>query len=174
MVNRLLLAIVMCIAVVGSVIGQNIKGHYVSKTEEDGTIYHIFPCTLFEAAQIGGLTFDITYKSHGDGKATINFTCEMDGTQVVDSVHFVSGQTQMKGTVKKIYISPQKNRWTHRYSFTTDVKALYSFFNVSEAAQVVIYGQGEAYTYKVKPAAWKSKAPVMNKIFETVRINEVQ
>lgn len=174
MVNRLLLAIVMCITVVGSAIGQNIKGHFVSKTEDEGTIYHTFPCTLFEAAQIGGLTFDITYKSHSDGKAIINFTCQMDDTNAVDSVHFVSGQTQMKGAVKKIHISPQKKRWTHRYSFITDVEPLYTFFNVSTTPQVVVYGQGNAYTYKVKPAAWRAKAPVMHKIFEMVRINEVQ
>lgn len=104
MVNRLLLAIVMCIAMVGSAIGQNIKGYFVSKTEGDGTIYHTFPCTLFEAAQIGELTFDITYKSHSDGKAIINFTCEMDNTNAVDSLQFVSGQTQLKGAVKNIYI----------------------------------------------------------------------
>ena len=42
---------------------QNIRGRYVSRAQEDGTVYHTFPETLFEHPEAGDLTFDITYKS---------------------------------------------------------------------------------------------------------------
>ena len=63
----------------GTLRAQDIRGRYVSKTQEDGTIYHTFPCTLFEHPEAGDLTFDITYKERTDGLATLNFTCEMAG-----------------------------------------------------------------------------------------------
>lgn len=162
----------MCVAVVGSAIGQNIKGHYVSKTDDSGTVYHTLPCTFFEAPQVGELTFDITYRSNSDGMAVINFTFEMGVMFAIDSVCFTSGRTQMRGAAKKIYISPLKKEWKHRYSFTTEVKSLYSFFDVSATPQVVLYGQGKSCVYKAKPSAWKSAAPVQSKIFEMIRVNE--
>lgn len=170
--NKLWLALLICVAVIGSAIGQNIEKYYVSKTEDAGTLYHTLPCTLFEAARVGELTFDITYQSNGSAIATINFTCDMDGTFTADSVCFSSGSTQMKGVVKKIYISPRKKKWEHRYSLIVDAKALFAFFNVSATPQVELYVQGAPCVYKAKTAAWKSTAPVMSKIFEMISINE--
>ena len=72
--------------------GQNIRPHYVSKAEADGVIYHTFPVTLFEHPEAGDLTFDITYKEHREGRATLNFTCRMARADEVDSVRFVSGR----------------------------------------------------------------------------------
>lgn len=173
-VNRLLLTVVACGILATPVMGQNIKGHYVSKSDQTGTIYHTFPTTLFEAPRNGELTFDITYKSNGDGLAVINFTCEMEEGILADSVCFTSGRTEMDGPVKKLYISPEKKRWTHRYTFSADVNALYTFFDASTTPQVVLYRQGNERIYEVKPSAWKSTAPVMDKIFQMIRINDAQ
>lgn len=77
MTKRLLLT-TFCIAGAAlAVSAQNIRSHYVSKAEADGVIYHTFPVTLFESRETGDLTFDITYKEHRGGRATINFTCRM-------------------------------------------------------------------------------------------------
>ena len=51
-------------------------------------IYHTFPVTLFEHPEAGDLTFDITYKEHRAGRATLNFTCRMAQADEVDSVRF--------------------------------------------------------------------------------------
>ena len=75
--KRLLLAAALCIAGASTLPAQNIRNHYVSKAETDGVIYHTFPVTLFENREAGDLTFDITYKEHRGGRATINFTCRM-------------------------------------------------------------------------------------------------
>ena len=78
MTKRLLLAAALCIAGASTLPAQNIRNHYVSKAETDGVIYHTFPVTLFENREAGDLTFDITYKEHRGGRATINFTCRID------------------------------------------------------------------------------------------------
>lgn len=159
---------------VGTVCGQNIKGHYVSKAETDGTVYHTLPCTLFTNRDAGDLTFDTTYKEHGDGQATINFTCTQDEMTVVDSVYLTCGRTELRGAAKKIYLIPEKSKWKHRYTFNADMKALYAFFDVAVEPQIVLYSAGNAVVYKVKPAAWKAHAPVMSRIFELIRINELR
>ena len=79
--------------------GQNIRPHYVSKAEADGVIYHTFPVTLFEHPEAGDLTFDITYKEHREGRATLNFTCRMARADEGDSVRFVSGGVVLAGGV---------------------------------------------------------------------------
>lgn len=162
----------MCVAVVMPAAGQNIKDHYVSKVDDSGTIYHTFPVSLFEASRGEELTFDMTYRTNGDGMATINFSYEKDGTLPTDSVHFISGRTGMRGVAKKLYVTAEKKLWKHRYSVSVDVKALYAFFDAAATPQVVLYEQGEACVYLVKPSAWRSTAPVMNKIFQMIRINE--
>ena len=45
--------------------GQNIRPHYVSKAEADGTIYHTFPVTLFEHPEAGDLTLTSPTRSIG-------------------------------------------------------------------------------------------------------------
>lgn len=90
---------------------QKIKGRYVSKVQEDGTIYHTFPETLFSSREAGDLTFDITYKTRQDGTATVNFTYYAAQAAPSDSVRFEAGTVTLAGPVEKIYIEPEKKRW---------------------------------------------------------------
>lgn len=170
MIKSLLLALF----AVGScaVSAQNIRGRYVSKAEEDGTIYHTFPCTLFENAEAGDLTFDITYKERQDGLATLNFTCLREDAAAVDSVLFDGGRTQLRGAVRRIYAEPEKKRWKHRYSLRTPLASLCTFFDEEALPTVTLYGGGRSTVYWAKRSAWRSYAPVGCKIFETVRVNE--
>lgn len=93
--KRLLLAAALCIAGASTLLAQNIRNHYVSKAETDGVIYHTFPVTLFENREAGDLTFDITYKEHRGGRATINFTCRMAQAVPADSVRFAADAAVM-------------------------------------------------------------------------------
>lgn len=99
MTKRLLLAAALCIAGASTLPAQNIRNHYVSKAETDGVIYHTFPVTLFENREAGDLTFDITYKEHRGGRATINFTCRMAQAVPADSVRFAADAAVMSGPV---------------------------------------------------------------------------
>ncbi len=152
---------------------QNISGHYVSKAEADGMIYHTFPETLFANRAHGDLTFDITYKESKEGIATINFTYTMDEMTPADSIHFSSaGRIAMAGKVEKLFVEPTKKRWTHRYSFKCKVMPLYSFFDREASPEITIFSGGEKYTYPAKRAAWNSYAPIGYKIFKMIRLND--
>lgn len=172
MIKSLLLALFLAASCCAG--AQNIRNRYVQRVQEDGTIYHTFPCTLFEHAQAGDLTFDITYKERQDGRATLNFTCTLPDAAQADSVRFDAGRTQLHGPVGRIYIEPEKKGWRHRYSLRIPVAALCPFFDEEVLPQVTLYIGDRSVVYRAKRSAWRSYAPVGCKIFETVRVNEAQ
>jgi len=106
--KRLLLAAALCIAGASTLPAQNIRNHYVSKAETDGVIYHTFPVTLFENREAGDLTFDITYKEHRGGRATINFTCRMAQAVPADSVRFAADAAVMVRPGGQLYLEPER------------------------------------------------------------------
>ena len=163
-----------CVGTLLTVSGQEIRSHYVSKAEADGTIYHTFPVTLFENPQAGDLTFDITYKEHREGRATLNFTCRMANADAVDSVRFESGGIVMAGPVAGIYLEPEKRGWKHRYTFDLDASRLCGFFDERQQPEVTLYISGVPWIYRVKRSAWRSYAPIGYRIFEMIRVNELR
>lgn len=171
MSKHLLLAIAFVLAC-GVAAGQNIRGHYVSKANDDGTIYHLLPVTLFESRTLGDLTFDLTYKEHQDGRAVLNFTYMAPAPLPADSVRFVSGPTTLGGTVEKFYIEADKKLWKHRYSLKADAALLRAFFDEEFTPQVTLYSEGTPYPYQAKRSAWRSYAPIGRKILEMIRVNE--
>lgn len=172
MIRRCLLAVVLATGLAAAAAAQNIRSHYVSKAEADGTIYHTLPCTLFEHDDAGDLTFDITYKEHRDGLATINFTCFMERATPIDSVRFVAGPVLLSGPAEKIYLEPDRKRWRHRYTFRAPVTSVEAFFDETAEPSVTLYAGDRTWTYRVKRAAWRSYAPVGYRIFEMIRLNE--
>lgn len=166
-------AVVLCaLLAVAPASGQQIRGHYVSKAEADGVIYHTLPATLFENPEAGDLTFDITYKEHRGGRATINFTCRLPQAVPADSVRFAAGDTVLSGPVEKLYLKPEKKGWKHRYTFRTDGSQLCGFFDERLLPEVTLYVAGGSYLFHSKRAAWRSYAPIGYRIFEMIRINE--
>lgn len=153
---------------------QKIRDRYVMRIEEDGTIYHTLPQTLFTHRDYGDLTFDITYKTRQpERRATVNFTCHLPDAAPVDSARFTAGEVTFGGTVGKLFVEPDRRTWTHRYTLSTPVDPLFVFFD--EAAQptrVTLYRGGEATVYEVKRPAWRSFAPAGHRIFETIRYND--
>ena len=173
-IGRLLMAGLLTVESLSTVLGQDIRSHYVSKAETDGRIYHTFPVTLFEHPEAGDLTFDITYKEHREGRATLNFTCHSSSSDGVDSVRFVSGPTVLSGPVEKLYLEPEKRGWKHRYTFDLDASLLCGFFDERQQPEVTLYIGGIPWAYRVKRSAWRSYAPVGYRIFEMIRVNERQ
>ncbi len=153
---------------------QKIRDRYVSRIEEDGTIYHTLPQTLFAHRQYGDLTFDITYKTRRpERRATVNFTCSLPGAAPVDSARFTAGEVAFGGPVEKLFVEPGKREWTHRYTLSTPVDPLFVFFDeTAQPARVTLYRGGESAVYEAKRPAWRSFAPAGHKIFETIRYNE--
>lgn len=151
---------------------QSIRGHYVSKDEPDGVIYHTFPVTLFEREGAGALTFDLTYKTRQDGFVTLNFTCETDSSLPADSVRFAAGDAVLAGRVETLYLEPGKKRWKHRYSLRTDFAQTALFFDEHALPEARVYFAGRPAVYRVRRSAWRTYAPVGYRIFEMIRVNE--
>lgn len=171
MTDRLVLAALFCIGVCAAP-AQNIRKHYVAKAETDGTIYHTLPATLFEHPEAGDLTYDITYKTGGTGRATICFTCSLAQPVPADSVRFVAGRTVLAGPVGKIYLLPEKRRWKHRYAFETDASLLCGFFDERTEPRVELYVGERPCVFRAKRSAWRHYAPIGYRIFEMIRVNE--
>lgn len=170
--NMRRLTCLICSLVFCSVVsGQNIKGHYVVKNQEDGAIYHTMPEALFENSESGSLIFDLTYKQHS-GVVTLNFSFEMSQPMSIDSVRFVSSVARFGGEVRKMYVEPNKKQWKHRYSLSAPLKPFYLFFDESALPEVLLYSGGKPIVFKAKKSAWKSYAPIGYKIFDMIRFNE--
>lgn len=161
-----------CVLLGAAARGQDIRGHYVSKAETDGVIYHTLPVTLFENPRSGGLTFDLTYKEHTGGRVTLNFTYEAAEPFPADSVRFVSGGVVLSGRVDKIYLEPLRKGWKHRYSLQTAREPVHRFFDANALPRVTVYSRGRTAEYDAKRRVWRAYAPVGNRIFEMIRINE--
>lgn len=172
---RLVVCAVLLLGISGPAAAQKIKGHYVSRVQEDGTIYHIFPKTLFSDRQAGDLTCDITYKTSQDGRATVNFTYYAGRVKPADSVCFRTGTVAVSGPVEKIYIEPDKKQWAHRYTLLVDADKLVRLFDCEATPTALLYlAGGEVVTYPVQRSPWRDHAPVVSKIFEMIRYNEAQ
>lgn len=175
MIRRALLLTALLLAgCVSALRAQDIRDRYVVRQEEDGTIYHTLPVTLFEREESGDLTFDITYKTERDGRATLNFTFRMGEPTPLDSVCFRSGRTTISGPVKRFYVEPSKREWVHRYSLEAAVEPFYRFFDAEAEASVTLYSGGRAYRYEARRRAWHAYAPVGFRIFEMIRCNEAE
>ncbi|MCM1151429.1 MAG: hypothetical protein NC322_05255 [Alistipes senegalensis] len=158
----------------GSAAGQNIRGRYVSRADDDGTIYHLLPVTLFESRSEGDLTFDLTYKAGPQGRAVLNFTYFASAPTPADSVSFDAGRISLAGPAERFYIEPDKKSWKHRYSLQTDAELVRAFFDETAVPRVIVYSGGVPHPYEVKKSAWRSYAPVGRKIFEMIRLNEAR
>lgn len=172
MIRRALLLVLFVGGFAASGRSQSIRGHYVSKAEADGVIYHTLPVTLFESRTAGPLTFDMTYKEGQDGSVTINFTCCMPHAVSADSVSFRAEDAVLSGPVVKLYLEPAKKGWRHRYSLRTDAAPVCAFFDERTTPRVTLWSGGEAVVFEVKRSAWRSYAPVGFRIFEMIRVNE--
>lgn len=155
---------------------QKIKGHYTSRAQEDGTLYHLFPVELFANRENGGLTLDITYKSLktpvAEPQATINFTYYADRTLPADSVCFRCGALTMRGPVEKLYVEPDKKRWKHRYTFSVPVEKLYRYFDETQTPEAILHTRQGEVVFPVRRSEWRSYAPIAFRIFEMIRFNE--
>ena len=152
--------------------GLAVTGNAGSSKVGTAEAYHTFPVTLFENREAGDLTFDITYKEHRGGRATINFTCRMAQAVPADSVRFAADAAVMSGPVDKLYLEPEKKQWKHRYTFDADGSELCGFFDERALPEVTVYVGGKPYVYRAKRSAWRSYAPIGYRIFDMIRVNE--
>ncbi|MEG0795307.1 MAG: hypothetical protein RR397_02180 [Odoribacter sp.] len=165
--NKLL--ILLCL-VTFSASGQNIRDYYVTNNQLDGTLFFIFPLSLFEERGNGDLTIDITYKTKRDS-ATVNFTYYQTSMTVADSVSFDGNTERLSGIPQKLYIEAQKlPHWEHRYSLKVPFKQLSAIFAKETPFRIHIYSQGKLLTYNPKRTGWSKHIKIIHTILEMTQM----
>lgn len=170
MTKRLLLAL-LAAAIALPAAAQEVGGHYVSRVEADGTIYHTLPRTLFDHAEAGDLTFDLTYKTGSDGLATLNITSHSAAEAPVDSLRLTGEELALTLPAERIYTEPEARRWRHRSTCRVPLAAIETFFG-QQHPEVIVYTAGRAIPYSAKRSAWRSYAPAGRRIVKMIRSNE--
>lgn len=149
--------------------GQSIKKHYVSKTQEKGNIYHLFPISLFEDQEGEKLSYDLTYTSWND-TITMNFTYAKSEPLLIDSIKYLSGSIKVEGKAHKLYVEPTSKKWIHRYSLKSKAADFFYLYNANATPEITIYSNGESYNYYVDRPAWRNYVPIGQKIFKMIRL----
>lgn len=171
---HILLLILVSITTHNDIYAQSIKKHYVSKPQSDGTIYFTYPVELFKSENDGALKYDVTYKDNQDQLATINMTYMQSEMVDADSITIsYNDDNLISGKVTRIYAEPDKNTWTHRYTFKSSLKNLHKFYNGKIQPEITIFAKNKPFVkYKVINGAWKDYAPVGRKIIDVILVNQ--
>jgi hypothetical protein len=170
----ILLLVFFSTAVCENVYAQSIKKHYISKPQSTGTIYFIFPVELFKSENDGELKYDITYQGEQEDLAIINITYLQSEMVPADSIVInYKDNNLISGKLTRIFAEPDKETWTHRYTFKADLKSLRKFYNVNNQPQITLFTRSKPFvTYNVIDKAWKNYANIGRKIVDVILINE--
>lgn len=153
-----------------TVSGQNLRNHYVTNVQSDGTLYFIFPMALFEQSENGELIMDITYKTKMDS-ATVNFSYNQKTVAEADSVIFNSPAGKFCGIPQKLYIETKKlSEWEHRYSLKLPFGQLYALFAAEVPFRIQIHSKGKILAYNPKRAGWTKQVKIVHTILNMAKM----
>lgn len=149
--------------------GQNIKKHYISKTQEKGSIYHLLSVSLFKDTNGKKLSYDLTYTSWND-TIMMNFSYEKTEPLLIDSIKYISGNARIGGKVDKLYVEPTAKKWIHRYSLKSRADEFFHIYNPNTIPEIIIYSNGKNYNYAIDKSDWSEYVPIGQKIFKMIRL----
>ncbi len=152
-----------------STYGQSVKGHYVSKTIDGGTLYHLLPKTLFHS-ESNELSYDLTYSSASDS-ITMSITFVSPEITKLDAMKVESQKMNVKDGLTRLYIEPKGKEWIHRYSMSTKAEPFFNLYTPKTTPQITLYNGDDEYIYTVKESAWKKYAPIGSRIFEMLKLD---
>jgi len=152
-----------------SVSAQKVEKYFTSFLQPNGTLYFIETPAHFKSSDTKEKFFyDLTYLSAGDS-VIVNFTVLADKPVSADSIFF-GGATF---PVKRIHISPKKNKWINRYTTTVPFRHLKHFFSTHQPPVIILYGENQKFTFKISPKKWRKTTAVMQKILYHIELNQL-
>lgn len=168
LIQRYAVSVVFCIFCLLAY-GQNIKKHYISKAQVEGTIYHFLPVSLYADTNGEALTYDLTYTTWNDS-ITMNFTYVTPDPMLIDSIRYVSGETGVEGRVEKLYVEPTTKKWKHRYSLKCRADDFFQLYHSKAVPEIIIYAKGKDHRYYADKSGWHKYMPIGQKIFKMIRL----
>lgn len=154
-------------------VAQKIQRHYVVREDGEGTIHHLMPATLFEAAGYGELTYDITWRDNRTGEpqpATLNFTYYAREAQPADSLAVRGERINLCLACQKLYIDPENRTWKHRYSLSVAIDEINHLYE-EETPEILLYTPRGEIRFTPKRSAWQNYCPIGRRIFQTIELN---
>ncbi|MCD8072120.1 MAG: hypothetical protein LUE10_02890 [Alistipes sp.] len=135
---------------------QNIKKAYMTRQQENGTLYFIVPQDVFSNRENGSFTLDIVKLSTSDS-VRLNYTVTLKEISPVDSLSFIAPEINMALPVEKIFIRPGKrSSWEHRYTLVMPYGDMQAVFTARNSPRIVIHSGGADTEYSAKGKVWKA------------------
>ena len=170
--KNILVLLLTCICV-SNAYAQKISKHYVSRPQENGTLYFILPMELFEQKKNGALVMDFT-SNNSQNETVINYSATQPDIIPIDSVIFTYGRERKAYATRKIFVEASKKEdWLHRYTLTLPTEDVAEIFNPANKniAMSLINNTGTPVVYKAKSSDWSSNTEIIQKILKMIRHN---
>ncbi len=167
------LLIIALLSSVTTMFAQKLDGHFVSRTEAEGTIYFLYPREIFRGESDGKMmTHDLTVRPACDS-TVMNFTYRMATPTPIDSVVVTSsGGLKVGRKAKRLFLEPDGKEWVHRYSLEGHYGEFKRFYSVEHPVRVELYTKdGKSFRYVADQKAWKKYAPIGGAIFSVIELN---
>jgi len=169
------LLLTICILSAGWLTAQNIKGKYLSRSTDQGTVTYIYPQKGYDSKKLAGkLIYDITHSTATDS-VTFNFTYISKNPLPLDSVVFSNNDINYSIPTEILYIEPKKgNKWENRISAVLDAKTFKDIRTQKSPCDLTIYPRKEEkytenYIFKISEKDWNKNTSIINKIFDVIK-----
>lgn len=169
------LLLIICILFTGWVTAQNIKGKYLSRSTEEGTVTYIYPQKGYNSKKLSSkLIYDITHSTATDS-VTFNFTYISKDPLPLDSIAFSNENISYNISTTILYIEPKKgNKWENRASAILDAETFKSIRTQESSCNLMIYPRKEEkfkenYIFTISDKDWNRNTGITNKVFDVIK-----
>lgn len=164
----LIFGFIFCVSTLSA---QDVKGKYIMRTTDEGSLLFFFPQKGYKNKSLSGnIEYDITYSTVSDS-VTINFTYKSDKALPLDSAMLQNKTFTEKPAASMIYIEPDGNKWVQRASIKMPVERFRAFYKNENPVNMLLFSKGNEYKCEMASKAWKKNTAVMNKVFEILDMN---
>lgn len=166
----------LCIISTGWINAQNIKGKFISRSTDEGTITFIYPQKGYENKDLHSkLIYDITHSSATDS-VTFNFTYLSKDPLPADSIIFYNEDIKYSVPTTMFYIDLKKeNKWENRASAILTAEIFEKIRIQKTPCYIALYSKEEKnepirnYVFKISANDWKKNTDIINKIFQAIK-----
>lgn len=157
-----------------TIYAQDIKGKYILRSVEGGTILFIYPQEGYKSKEMGSkLVYDLTYSTVSDS-VTVNFTYirEVTSPAPLDSITFNAAGTRYTAPASMLFVEPKKgNKWESRASARFTADDFKKICAETTPATLTLYIQEKEYLFEIPEKAWKKNTGIINKVFDVAKYN---
>lgn len=151
------------------IFGQNIKNKYSSHSNEQGTVYFIYPMKGLKNKDIpSNLEYDLTYNSATDS-VTYNFTFYNKVVSPVESIYF--DNPDQKFEAEMLFVEPHKNDWKLRVSVKLPFEFVKVIYSSKTSYKLFLNTEKGIYEFNQSEKSWQKQADIINKIFDVIKYN---